>query len=69
MNATAMVGRLEETSPKTKAGPVGGLLLIKMKWFCRGVTIVRLYEFGGTAERGGIPAAFSSESNSFFTSL
>ena len=28
MNATAMVGRLEETSPKTKARLVGGLLLI-----------------------------------------
>jgi hypothetical protein len=26
MNATAMVGRLEETSPKTKAGRVSGLL-------------------------------------------
>ena len=25
MNATAMVGRLEETSPKTKARLVGGL--------------------------------------------
>ena len=28
MNSTAMVGRLEETSPKTKAGLVSGLLLI-----------------------------------------
>jgi hypothetical protein len=28
MNATAMVGRLEETSPKTKVRVVGGLLLI-----------------------------------------